>query len=70
MAFFSSISISMTSFSVVSLMAMVPDRECRMPTFTGPADWAIAGVLSPFTVLTAATVAAAAPDGRGRDGKD
>ncbi len=30
--FCSSISISMTSFRVVSLMAMVPDRECRMPT--------------------------------------
>jgi hypothetical protein len=25
-------SISMTSFSVVSLIAMVPDRECRTPT--------------------------------------
>src|SRR5438876_5323289 len=30
--FCSSISISITSFSVVSLMAMVPDNECRMPT--------------------------------------
>ena len=30
--FCSSISISMTSFSVVSLIAMVPDSECRMPT--------------------------------------
>src|ERR1700680_840971 len=27
-----SISISTTSFSVVSLIAMVPDSECRMPT--------------------------------------
>ncbi len=30
--FCSSISISTTSFSVVSLIAMVPDSECRMPT--------------------------------------
>ena len=30
--FCSSISISITSFSVVSLIAMVPDSECRMPT--------------------------------------
>src|SRR5260370_32510813 len=30
--FCSSISISITSLSVVSLMAMVPDNECRMPT--------------------------------------
>ena len=29
--FCSSISISMTSFSVVSLIAIVPDSECRMP---------------------------------------
>ena len=25
-----------TSFSEVSLMAMVPDSECRMPTLIGP----------------------------------
>ena len=30
--FCSSMSISMTSFSVVSLIAMVPESECRMPT--------------------------------------
>ena len=30
--FCSSISISMTSFSVVSLIAIVPESECRMPT--------------------------------------
>ena len=30
--FCSSISISITSFSVVSLIAMVPESECRMPT--------------------------------------
>ena len=32
MAFCSSISISMTSLSVVSEIAMVPESECRMPT--------------------------------------
>ena len=32
LAFCCSISISMASFSVVSLIAMVPDSECRMPT--------------------------------------
>ena len=26
----------MTSFSVVSLIAMVPESECRMPTLIGP----------------------------------
>ena len=31
-----SISMSMTSFSVVSLIAMVPERECRMPTLIVP----------------------------------
>ena len=35
MAFCCSISISMTSFSVVSLIAMVPESECRMPTLIG-----------------------------------
>ena len=30
----------MTSFSVVSLIAMVPESECRMPTLIGPAGWA------------------------------
>src|SRR3954452_22123404 len=30
--FCSSMSISMTSFSVVSLIAIVPDKECRTPT--------------------------------------
>jgi len=37
--FCSSISISMTSFKVVSLIAIVPDSECRMPTLIG-APWA------------------------------
>ena len=39
--FCSSISISMTSFSVVSLIAMVPESECRMPTLI--VSWALAG---------------------------
>ena len=39
--FCSSISISITSFSVVSLIAMVPESECRMPTLM--VSWACAG---------------------------
>ena len=39
--FCSSMSMSMTSFSVVSLIAMVPERECRMPTLI--VSWARAG---------------------------
>ncbi len=35
LAFCSAISISMTSLSVVSLIAMVPESECRMPTLMG-----------------------------------
>src|SRR5215510_5411254 len=38
--FCSSISISITSLSVVSLMAMVPESECRMPTLI--VSWALA----------------------------
>src|SRR3954447_229162 len=37
--FCSSISISMTSLRVVSLIAIVPDSECKMPTLIG-APWA------------------------------
>src|SRR3954454_8793614 len=33
--FCSSINMSITSFSVVSLMAMVPDRECNTPILIG-----------------------------------
>jgi hypothetical protein len=36
-SFCSSMSISMTSFSVVSEIAMVPDSECRMPTLMSAA---------------------------------
>ena len=58
-----SISISMTSFSVVSLIAMVPDRECRMPTLiVPPVACAAAGVVAALTAPTAATVAAATPE--------
>jgi hypothetical protein len=39
--FCSSMSISMTSFKVVSLMAIVPESECRMPTLM--VSWAFAG---------------------------
>ena len=39
--FCSSMSISMTSFSVVSLIAMVPESECRIPTLM--VSWALAG---------------------------
>ena len=38
--FCSSIRNSMTSFSAVSLMAIVPDSECRMPTLTVSPAWA------------------------------
>jgi len=41
--FCSAISMSITSFSVVSLIAMVPERECRMPILIG----------SPFGAATA-----------------
>ena len=51
--FCSSISISMTSFSVVSLIAMVPESECRMPTL----------IVSCAEALSASdTVASAAKD--------
>ena len=60
LAFCCSISISMTSFSVVSLIAMVPESECRMPTLIGPVC-AAAGENAALTPPTAASVAAAAP---------
>src|ERR1700760_3210263 len=62
LAFCCSISISMTSFSVVSLIAMVPDRECRMPTLmVPPVGWASAGDVVALTAPTAASVATATP---------
>ena len=60
LAFCCSISISMTSFSVVSLIAMVPESECRMPTLIGPVC-AAAGENAALTPPTVASVAAAAP---------
>src|SRR5262245_46537079 len=45
--FCSSMSISMTSLSVVSLMAMVPDSEWRMPILIVPPAWANALVATP-----------------------
>src|ERR1051326_3198097 len=45
--FCSAISISMTSLSVVSLIAMVPDREWRMPTLIVSAAMANRGAMSP-----------------------
>ena len=48
---------SMTSFSVVSLMAMVPESECRMPTLMVDCAWA--EPMAPPNV--AATAAAARP---------
>src|SRR5487761_2475436 len=38
--FCSAISISITSFSGASLIAMVPESECRMPTLIGPVSGA------------------------------
>ncbi len=38
--FCSSISISITSLSGASLIAIVPDKECRMPTLIGPVSGA------------------------------
>jgi hypothetical protein len=43
--FCSSIIIRTVSFSVVSLMAIVPDRECRTPTLIVPCAAASAGTI-------------------------
>src|SRR5688500_13901710 len=48
-----SIVISATSLSDVSLIAMVPESECKMPTFTGPVS---------FDLGFAAGASATAPD--------
>src|SRR3954454_6429046 len=50
--FCSSMSMSMTSFSVVSLIAMVPDNECRTPTLI--VSCAEADEMPPATAATAA----------------
>jgi hypothetical protein len=59
--FCSAISISMTSFSVVSLIAIVPDSECSTPTRIGPV-WAMAGRAS-----AAVPAMAVAPANRPRE---
>ena len=46
--FCSSINISMTSFNVVSLIAMVPESECRMPTLM--VSWALRGLAAPSAI--------------------
>ncbi len=50
--FWASISIRTVSLSVVSLIAMVPDSECRTPTLIGGC-WARAGGLSSATAPAA-----------------
>ena len=65
--FCSSISISITSLSVVSLIAIVPDSECRMPILIGSPVAAIAGV-EPIASAPPSAVAppsAAAPSSAG-----
>src|SRR5580704_11234977 len=62
LAFCCSISISMTSFSVVSLIAMVPESECRIPTLIGPVSAALAGaIIVVLATPSAASVTVAAP---------
>ncbi len=56
--FCSAMSISITSLSVVSLIAIVPDSECRMPTLI-VSSAALAGV--PGRARLAVSTAAAAP---------
>ncbi len=57
LAFCCAMSISITSFSVVSLIAIVPDSECRMPTLIVSSA---ARAAVPGTVRPAANKAAAA----------
>src|SRR5580704_19462693 len=53
--FCSSISISMTSLRVVSLIAIVPDNECRMPTLM--VSWALADTVASIDNASPAAVA-------------
>src|SRR6516165_7988089 len=53
--FCSSMSISITSFNVVSLIAIVPDSECRMPILI--VSWALAGDASASPKATPAAAA-------------
>ncbi len=51
--FCSAISISMTSLSGASLIAMVPDSECNMPTLIGPVSGAAGAAFACATKLGA-----------------
>ncbi len=67
LAFCCSISISIPSFSVVSLIAMVPESECSTPTLIGPACAAAgdsAALIPPMVAIVAAP--AARPEKRRR----
>jgi hypothetical protein len=50
------ISIRTVSFSVVSLIAIVPDSECRMPTLIGGFSATAAVLASPNTEAASAAV--------------
>ena len=57
----SSIVINATSFSDVSLMAMVPDRECRMPTLIGPSSFFSAAATGVAATATLVAVSSSLP---------
>src|SRR5215216_5127124 len=57
-ALISSIVIRAASLSDVSLIAMVPDSECRIPTLIGPESLALAGDGAAGVAAVAAAVAA------------
>src|SRR5215471_197815 len=58
---------SAVSFSDVSLMAIVPERECRMPTLIGPLS-SVAGAAA-ATGAAGAALAGAAVAGAGAGGE-
>jgi hypothetical protein len=64
--FCSSISISITSLSVVSLIAMVPDSECRMPILMVSCAWAEGATVSPSTSPALAASQGTSRGNRGR----
>ena len=59
--FCSAINISITSFSVVSLMAMVPEREWRMPTLM------VSSALAPLIPVAASAKPAVAASSQRRE---
>ena len=65
LAFCSLMSISITSFNVVSLMAMVPESEWRMPTLMVSAAWA--ALMVPVAAKTRPAVADSHRRALGRD---